>query len=414
MSLDLRIRRGALLAAALALTAGRADGQGPCAGRQDCAAVASFVAVVTDFRPSTAGYARALAVTVRFQNRTDRALRLTHVLGSGIATDDQGNRYQVLGAESVRGMGVTVNGVFDPKFELQPGEASDARFEFTWRPTGREIIGTRFTVELAVREIVPVGASQLQLGREHALQWRGFGAPAVAAAPFATPVVDAPSAAPAGVAAAPATIPTAIPAATADACAGAARCYGAGPFTAQLTNVTSSRVSSYQHHVLRFTVRLRNLTAQPLVLAYKGGSNTVADELGNRYYWGRAGTYDGSATGIGVVQGRTIDPQFVLGPGQARDAQFEVIRYNPGRTAIGQTFTYDLTLAQLEPLNGGQVRVVRDYTVGFRDLREGAVSAAAGGATSSDPAADAAARAGRRLFDGIRKKVGSRPQQSPH
>ncbi|MGZ8471381.1 MAG: hypothetical protein ACXW61_16490, partial [Gemmatirosa sp.] len=86
----------------------------------------------------------------------------------------------------------------------------------------------------------------------------------------------------------------------------------------------------------------------------------------------------------------------------------------------GQSFTYDLTLAQLELLNGGQVRVVRDHVVGFRDVREGAVSAGpaaalgASGDAAADAAAQAAARAGRKLFDGIRKKVGSRPQQSPH
>jgi hypothetical protein len=405
MSLVFRMSRCAVLAGALALTAKAAAAQGasPCAGRRECVAVASFVATVTDFRPSTQGRTRMLAVTVRFENRTDHVLRLAYVVGSGLATDDQGNRYQVYPAEAVRGIGLVTTNSFDPKFELQPGEASDARFEFAWQP-GNEIIGTRYDVALAVREIVPVGAQQLRLGREHALQWRGFGAPVVAAAPvappLATPVANAPAAAP-------------VPAG--DPCAGAARCYGAGPFTAQVTDVAGSRVGNAGHHVLRFTVRFRNLTAQPLVLAYKGASNAATDELGNRYYWGRPGTYDGSAKGIGIAQGRTVDPQFALGAGEARDAQFEVIRYNPGRTALGSTFAYDLTLSQLELLNGGQVRVVRDYAVGFRDVKEGAVSAGSAGApgASNDVAAEAAARAGRKLFEGIRRKVGGAKPQQP-
>jgi hypothetical protein len=185
-----------------------------------------------------------------------------------------------------------------------------------------------------------------------------------------------------------------------DACAGVARCYSAGPFTAQVTNVATSRAGNAGHHVVHFTVRLRNVGGEALTLAYKGGSGVVTDELGNRYAWGRPGTYDVSATGIGTAQGRKADPQFVLGPGQARDASFQLIRYNPGQTALGTTFSYDLTLAQLEVLNGGAIREVRDYAVGFRDLREG----------SASPATDAAARAGARLIDGLRKKMGGKPR----
>ena len=194
----------------------------------------------------------------------------------------------------------------------------------------------------------------------------------------------------AGAQEAPASVAPAAPG-PAELCASSSRCYDAGPFLAEVTNLTASHRGNFRDHVLRFNVRIRNVSDSVLILGYKGTSAAVADEHGNSYYWGRAGTYDRSARGIGVVTAREADAQFVLRPGEARMATFELVRYRPGRTAIGTTFTYDLTLVELQPLPGNQVRSVRDYSVSFQGLTAGS--------------GDAAVDAGRALLDGLRKVV---------
>ena len=159
---------------------------GACAGKPSCTEVSSFVATVTDFRTSVSGRYRIVATTIRFQNKLNRPLILGYVPRSGVATDDRGNRYEIGSDAGVRGMGVITSNALDVKFVLQPGESSDARFEFAWQP-GREIYGTSFEVELAIREIDPVASHQYTLGKEHALRFTGFGTPpAVAATPPAS------------------------------------------------------------------------------------------------------------------------------------------------------------------------------------------------------------------------------------
>ena len=62
----------------------------------------------------------------------------------------------------------------DQKFILQPGETSDARFEFAWYASPQEIFGLSFQVDLAIREIDTIAGNQLRLGREHALHFSGL------------------------------------------------------------------------------------------------------------------------------------------------------------------------------------------------------------------------------------------------
>lgn len=356
-----RIIRAAMrvaCASALAASVAQIGAQGvECAGKPACDEVSSFVATVTDFRTSVSGRYRIVATTIRFRNKLNRPIILGYVPRSGIATDDRGNRYAANDG-AVRGIGLISNGALDVKFVLQPGESSDARFEFGWQP-GHEIYGSSFQVELAIREIDQVAPHQFTLGKEHALRYTGFGAPsAVAAAPaLVTPAVaSGPPTASAPV----------IP--IADPCAGAPRCYGAGPFIAEVSSLTGARVGNRRDHVLSVTIKFRNVSAQPIILGYHTGSSTVTDNLGNRYYWGRAGTHDGSSSGIGIVEGSKADPQFVLRPGESREARWSLIRYNTGNQEIGSTFSHDLVIDQLELLNGGQIRSLRNYSIGFHDL----------------------------------------------
>lgn len=398
-------RRAACALAITAIAASAAVAQAPaCASKTSCYETASFVATVTDFRTSVAGRYRVVTTTMRFQNKLKRPLILGYVPRSGIATDDRGNRYQI-GADGVRGIGTISGGALDVKFSLQPGEASDARFEFAWAP-GNEIFGTSYEVELAVREIDPVSASQYTLGKEHALRFTGFGAAAatvasagvVAPAPPAVTTVAVASSPGASTAApAPAPMPPAVEP-PANPCGDSPRCYGAGPFVAQVSHLEGSMVGG-RHHVLRASVKFTNLSTQPIILAYHTGSSSVIDNYGNRYYWGRPGTHDVSASGIGIVEGARADPQFILRPGDSREAVFQVIRYNVGNNPIGTGYSYDLVIDQLEPLPSGQIRSLRNYSVGFHDL---AMTGSGVRANDSDAA--------NKLIESLKKKLSGKPR----
>lgn len=103
--------------------------------------------------------------------------------------------------------------------------------------------------------------------------------------------------------------------------------------------------------------------SQPLVLAYKNGTSVAIDNHGQRL------TQRGAnfARGIGVSGAGQVNVDFVVQPGQTRDAAFEVYRYI-GRTLIGTGFTWDVAVQQLEVLPANQVRSVREYILNFPDL----------------------------------------------
>ena len=350
----------------LGLGAGHLGAQGTpgCPpGQTSCAEVTSFSATVTDFRQSVAGNNRMVSATVRFRNRTSQPLILAYVAGSGLVIDDQGMRY-VVGAGAVRGIGQVANNSFDPKFVLQPGEASDARFEFVWQPLRGQIYGTTFEIDMAVREVEALVNDQYRLGREHALHFARFGPGGVIAE----------GAAPAAAEPAPAQTPPAeAPAPEPDPCEGRLRCWSEGAIVAEVTGWTGGPVG--RHHVITATIRIRNTSTEPVVLGYRASSSVAIDDAGNRYYWGRAGTHDGSAKGIGiVVPQRSADPQFALRPGQSRNATFSLAFFNGINARKGTQYSWDLVLDQLEPLPGNQIRTLREYSVGFRDVTMGSGS----------------------------------------
>lgn len=340
-----------------------------CAGKPDCLDNASFSAQVTDFRISASGRYRLVTATVRIHNRLARPLTLGYVGNSGVVTDDLGNRY-LIGSSGVRGMGVLGAGAVDTKFTLDPGESSDARFEFIWEP-GHAVVGTRFEMDLALREIDAIAGGQVRLGRERVLH---FAAPAVAA-PGGGAVATAGSLPAATPATAAADVPV-TPAA--DPCAGLPRCASGGPFLAQVTSVVAVGTPKDRHHSLRLTVRFRNISNAPLHLGYKATSSAAIDNLGNRYAFGRPGTHDTSAAGIGIIEGRSADPSFALNPGESRDAQFSVTRFNSLGQQIGTAWVYDVVVAGLVILPSQQVRLDRDYSLHFADLSAGAIAGVPG------------------------------------
>lgn len=360
----------------LALLSGLAIGgeaMPAAAAQTDCSSAScsenpSFVVQVTDLRNSTSGRYRVVTATLRFRNKLDRPLILGYVNGSGVVTDDLGNRY-VIGSNGVRGIGVLGGNQVDTKFTLAPGETSEARFEYTWEP-GRAIVGTRYDMDLTVREVDPVSGSQFKLGRERVLH-------------FASAAVERPGGALPSAAAPAVATP---PASQQDFCAGVLRCVSAGPFTAQITGATPQGGPKERNHALVLNVRFRNVSNEPVVLGYKASSSNGTDNFGNQYYWGRAGTYDTSATGIGIVSSREANASFALAPGASRDATFKLIRYNSLGTQLGTGWVYDVVISQLEILPSQQVRVGREFSLHFTDITTSGI--AAGAASVGDAVQD--------------------------
>jgi len=340
------------------------NGPPVCGSQPLCTETLSFAATVTDFQATLQNTMRkTLTARINFKNKLTRPLTLGFVRGSGVATDDRGNRYTVQdSALSVQGMGQVIGNTADPKFLLQPGESSDARFEFVWNSSGREIFGLSFQADLAIREIDPMPGNQIVLGREHALHYSGLGERAPSA-PAPTRTV-APS---------PSTDPSARADATprVDPCGAAPHCYSAGPFVAELANLTASFSNNNAVHVLQANVRLRNNTNQPLVLAYVAGSAVITDNNGSRYTVEGNVRGDG-ATGIGTATQNEADPRFRLAPGATGNATFTVSRYvranGQRESRIGSTFSFNTAITELEVLPSRQIQSVREYPVSFTKL----------------------------------------------
>ncbi|HWK75455.1 MAG TPA: hypothetical protein VNQ81_14345 [Povalibacter sp.] len=362
-----------------------------CSPQQFCSEVATFAASITDFRTSAAGSSRLATATVRIRNKTDRPLVLGYVQGSGVVIDELGNRYAIdtRDANNVRAIGIITRTTFDPKFTLQPGESSDARFQFSWY-AGNKVIGTVFQLEATLREIDPAAGTQLKLGREHVVQFHALTDGALAAK-AETPEPAATAAA----LAAPApesTAATVVP--VVDACASQPRCYNAGPFTAQVTQVTTSQSGS--SHLVRLNIRFHNISTQPLILGYTQSSGTMIDNYGNRYTidW----RYPNHVTGIGLVTSGKADPQFVLNPGESRNAAFEYSRY-VGKTAIGTAFNPDLAVEQLQVLPSQQVRSIREYSINYPNLSAGTL---VGDGSNALESINNVSEAGRQLTEGLK------------
>ncbi|MEJ1962065.1 MAG: hypothetical protein WDO56_11190 [Gammaproteobacteria bacterium] len=168
------------------------------------------------------------------------------------------------------------------------------------------------------------------------------------------------------------------PAVHRDACDGAPRCYDAGTFVAEVVQVSASAMGpGVRHQAVAINVRFRNVSDKPVILAYRSGSSAALDNFGNGFTWGRPGTHDTSVKGIGMVAGRSVDTQFALTPGQARNATFNIIRFNAA-PPIGNAWNYDVVIDEIEILPGQVVRSARQNSISFSSLTAGAFAAAGG------------------------------------
>ena len=353
---------------------------------QLCTENLEFAATITDVRAILENTnTKTLTVRVSFRNKLRRPLVLGYVSRSGTAIDERGNRYALSGQRAVQGIGEIVGDAADAKFQLQPDESSDARFELTWNTSGREIFGLTFQLDLAIREIIPMPGNQIRLGKEYALHFDRLGntTPSLTAAAPRPPDEAGRSA---GTRPAPAPL---APQPQMDGCRDRPRgiCLSSGPFAAEIIGLTPATLPySTPVDVLQARVRFRNLTNQPLVLAYNAGSAVIIDNFGSRYASATRSHGDG-AKGIGIVKDHQADPQFVLGPGASGEATFSASRGRGRTDRIGETMSFDMTIAQLEILPGQQIRTVRDYSLGFTNLSPAAVNTraapAAGGGTAA-------------------------------
>jgi hypothetical protein len=201
-----------------------------------------------------------------------------------------------------------------------------------WRGERDAIFGTTFDLVVPVRLIIPLEGGQHKLDAEHLLTFTGLKAGDVAAAKGSQP----------------------LPGNTVNA----------GPFTVQITRVTTSVAGNRRWHTATLAARVQNTSSKPIILAYESTSSYGIDDQGNRYGYGTAGTHDNSVSGIGVVTSIKADPQFTLAPGESRDVQFTVAR-PVGRETVGTLLTYYVALSQLEVLPGNQIRQVRQYSLTF-------------------------------------------------
>jgi hypothetical protein len=412
--------KGQATAAPASQAAGPAGPRPPsvCAGQSGCDEVASFAARVTDFRTSQYDQStKVITATVRFVNKTTRPLILGYVSNSAVAINEAGNRYSVPNANGVRGIGEIAGGSFDPKFTLAPGQATDTRFELSWRWDGREIIGQRaLNLDLTVREVNEVAPGQYRFGQEHALQFKSLApgnmtsaAPAGGALaqvpPGATPTA-AGTPAPAAPAAPPAQVAANLP----DACGGRVGCYDAGPFVAEIVNSVATREQAARPwHTVRLNIRFRNKSTEPIILGYMTGTAVLIDDLGNRYGPMTAGE---DAKGIGKVAARSADPQFVLRPGETRNATFgqsRVMRGTQTATVVGSSYTFDMSIGQLEVIyNGQQVRTVREHSLSFPGFSVGATPAAGAGNQAAPASGAEAAENIKKAGDAIRGIFGNK------
>lgn len=149
-------------------------------------------------------------------------------------------------------------------------------------------------------------------------------------------------------------------------------CFDAGPFQANVSQMMVSQEGAW--HVIRMNFQFHNSSNQPLVIAYHDGSMVMVDNNGNAYI--PAGGNPGELQGMGIDRGNQTDPQFVLAPGQTGNAMFAVARNRPNTSPIGTSYSYNLTIDELQTQNGALAIPVRTYNLNFPTLAPGASSAA--------------------------------------
>src|SRR5271167_4815819 len=153
-------------------------------------------------------------------------------------------------------------------------------------------------------------------------------------------------------------------------------CYEASDFAATITDFRTSTQGGYK--IIDVIVRFQNKTNQPLILGYLVNSGTALDDRGNRYIVYGANGF----RGIGQVYGgNNFDPKFNIRGGGFGDAQFELM-WAPGQTVYGLTFELNLTVDEINTVEGGQHTLGGEFPLHYRGLSNGVVGGSQGQASS--------------------------------
>jgi hypothetical protein len=153
-------------------------------------------------------------------------------------------------------------------------------------------------------------------------------------------------------------------------------CYEANDFAATITDFRTSTAGYYK--VIDVIVRFQNKTNRPLILAYVAGSGAALDDRGNRYGVGGSNALRGIGQSYG---GNNFDPKFNVPPGGFGDAQFELI-WAPGQTVYGLTFELNLTIDEINTVEGNQHTLGGEFPLHYRGLSNGVVGGSQGQASS--------------------------------
>lgn len=347
----------------------------PCAGLTHCRVDGSLRSqvtrvVVTDGGPSWRVH--GVRTTVRLTNLGTTPLILAYVNDSAQITDDKGLIYKR--EPKVMGIGITDKSNADPQFQLAAGETREFQVDqgLFYYPT-RTIVGTRYDQTLTIAQLRVLSEQSIRTQREYPLDFPNLaatdGVGAVAAANGSTAASG--TAGTAGLAS---------PAAVVDACAGQQACQAQGPIAVQITNVRmTDGGNSWHARSAYFTVRVRNVSAEPLILGLRAYSVNVTDDHGVVY------NQDPTWQGIGLVSKSGADTQLQLAAGQSREFQLEKgLHYWPNKVVPGPQLTLDFALVRMAIVGPQQVQSLSDYALSFPGLTAGNSYGGSGGVASAD------------------------------
>ncbi|MBP1621995.1 MAG: hypothetical protein H6Q07_15 [Acidobacteria bacterium] len=169
---------------------------------------------------------------------------------------------------------------------------------------------------------------------------------------------------------------SAAPAQAPAICGSQPLCFEAPDFAATITSFRTSTTRNNQK-VIDATVRFQNKTNQPLVLGYVNESGIATDDRGNRLVpWG-----PNAYRGIGLVAGNNFEPKLIIRPQGWGDAQFELVQQGFPQV-VGFTYVLDLTVAQINTLEGNQHTLGGEFPLHFEALKNGSSGASPAAAGS--------------------------------
>jgi hypothetical protein len=147
-------------------------------------------------------------------------------------------------------------------------------------------------------------------------------------------------------------------------------CASSGTVLAKVVGVSSAAPKGNNHEV---TVRVafQNLGNLPVILNYKQETGTMLDERGEKY---TVDSRSQSVQGIPVSTRDRASSQFTLRPGESRTAAFVYRRY-VGNVPAGTVFSPSLAVEQYELLASNQLRLEREHSLDFGQVRGGGGSA---------------------------------------